>query len=132
MAASSKRQTMGEPGSLFLTISRPVRSALSQCRFLIRRSFMWAAAKGCIGRIYRSVMAFTNRLTREKPGRIWDCAMDNRWRQNLEPTAAGSSRENCPGQPRSRAEFAEDIARQCQDVGRVEHFSIGRRGRILG
>jgi len=39
-------------------------------------------AKVYIGRTYRSVMAFTNRLTREKPGRIWDCAMDNRWRSS--------------------------------------------------
>ena len=43
---------------------------------------MSAAAKVYIGRIYRSVTAFTNRLTREKPGRIWDCAMDNRWRSS--------------------------------------------------
>ena len=43
---------------------------------------MSAAAKGCIGPIYRSATAFTNRLTREKPGRIWDCAMDNRWRRS--------------------------------------------------
>jgi hypothetical protein len=36
-------------------------------------------AKDYIGRIYRSVTVFTNRRTREKPGRTWDCAMDNRW-----------------------------------------------------
>ena len=82
MAASSKRSIMGERGSRFLTISQPVRSVPSRCRFPIRRSFMSAAVKGCIDPIYRSVTAFTNRLTREKPGRIWDCAMDNRWRSS--------------------------------------------------
>src|SRR5207248_8518576 len=40
MAAFSKRSIMGERGNRFLTISQPVRSVPSRCRFPIRRSFM--------------------------------------------------------------------------------------------
>src|SRR4030095_8240733 len=46
----------------------------SQWRHQIPASFTSAAVKGCIGRIFQSVMEFTDRLTPEKHGRISDCA----------------------------------------------------------
>jgi hypothetical protein len=46
----------------------------------VRMSFTLAAVKDCIGRIFQLVMAFINRLTPEKRGRISDCAMVSRSR----------------------------------------------------
>ena len=82
MVAFSKPPTTDEHGSRFLTISQSARSAPSRCRFPIRTSFTLAAAKVCIARICQSVMAFTNRRTREKRGRIWDCAMGSRFHKS--------------------------------------------------
>ena len=44
-------------------------------------------------------------------GTEWRHLQINRRRQNLEPITPGSPGENCPGQPRGRAKFAENIAR---------------------
>ena len=73
-AAFSNRRTTAAPGSRSLTINQPRRWARSQFRFQIRTSFMSAAAKDCIGLIFPLAMAFTNRPTPAKRGRISDCA----------------------------------------------------------
>jgi len=49
-------------------------------QFRIRTSFMSAAVKDCIGRIFPWATAFTNRLTPETHGRTWDCATVSRSR----------------------------------------------------
>ena len=62
------------------TISRRRRSVRLRFRFQIRTLFTLAAAKDCIGRIFRSATASTNRLTPARRGRIWDCATVSRSR----------------------------------------------------
>src|SRR5260370_33301312 len=59
-------------------INRQRRSAPSRFQFQIPTLFTLAAAKDCIGLIFRSATAFTNRLTLERRGHILDWATVNR------------------------------------------------------
>ena len=74
MAAFGNPPITAAPGCRS-SIRNPLnRSVQSRSRLRIPISFMWRAAKALRAPIFRSVMAFTNPPTREKPGRTSVCA----------------------------------------------------------
>src|SRR5258707_14020433 len=81
MAESGRQLTMAAPGRPSLTISPPAPWARLRWRHPIRTLFMLAAVRVCSAQTCRLAMAFTSRVTPEKPGRIWDSAMANRFRR---------------------------------------------------